>query len=161
MYGPISPSIRQLDPKDPTHPLCPVRVYKHLLARTSGNGFSSKFLWDHGRSKEKVNTSQLSKSFIKAVEYAQAYANVPKAASIGPHQGRKLAASYGFMRCNNLHDEELLMQEMGFSCLSVMRRVYINPVPPLRHKCVVPGGTYIPGVSRTVPYRPYRTVAPL
>ena len=122
MFGPVSPSIRPLDPKDPTHPLCPVRVYKHLLARTSGNGFSSKFLWDHGRFKEKVNIPKLSRSFIKAVEYAQDYANVPKASSIGPHQGRKLAASYGFMRCNNLHEEELLMQEMGFSSLSVMSR---------------------------------------
>ena len=81
------PPFRQLDPQDPSHPLCPVRVYKHLLERTSGRGFSSKFLWDHGHSKEKVNTSKLSRSFIKAVEYAQAYANVPKAASIGPHQG--------------------------------------------------------------------------
>ena len=81
---------------------------------------------------------------------------MPRAISIGPHQGRKLAASYGFMRCNSLRDEEFLMQEMGFSSLRVMRQVYINPVPPLNHKCVVPGGIYIPGCARTDPYRPYR-----
>ena len=156
IFGPISPSIRQLDPQDPSHPLCPVRVYKHLLERTSGAGFSSRFLWDHGPSKDRVNIPRLSRSFIKVVEHAQAYAQVPKASSIGPHQGRKLAASYGFMRCESLRDEEFLMQEMGFSSLQVRRRVYINPVPPLTHRCVVPGGTYIPGVTRMVPYRPYR-----
>ena len=161
IFGLISPSIRQLDPQDPSHPLCPVRVYKHLLERTSGAGFSSKFLWDHGHSKDRINIPKLSRSFIKAVEYAQAYANVPKAQSIGPHQERKLAASYRFMRCETLRDEEFLMQEMGFSSLQVMRRVYINPVPPLTHKCVVPGGTYIPGITRTVPYRPYRHSVPL
>ena len=136
-------------------------MYIHLLERTSGAGFSSKFLWDHGHSKDRINIPKLSRSFIKAVEYAQAYANVPKAQSIGPHQGRKLAASYGFMRCETLCDEEFLMQEMGFSSLQVMRRVYINPVPPLTHKCVVPGGTYIPGITRTVPYCPYRHSVPL
>ena len=85
-----------------------------------------------------------------------AYAYVPKAPSISPHQGRILAASYGFMRCESLRDKEFLMQEMGFSSLQVMRRVYIYPVPPLTHRCVVPGGTYIPGTTRTVPYRPFR-----
>ena len=103
----------------------------------------------------------MSRSFIKVVEYAQAYANVPRAPSIGPHQGRKLAASYGFMRCESLRDEEFLMQEMGFSSLKVMRRVYINLVPTLTHKCVVPGGTYIPGITRMVPYCSYRGTAPL
>ena len=155
IFAPISP-IRQLDPLEPSHPLCPVRVYKHLLERTSGAGFSSKYLWDHGPSKDRVNIPRLSKTFIKVVEQAQAYAQVPRALSIGPHQGRKLAASYGFMRCNSLRDEEYLMQEMGFSSLQVMRRVYINPVPPLNHRCVVPGGTYIPGYTRTDPYRPFR-----
>ena len=85
-----------------------------------------------------------------------AYVYVPKAPSISPHQGRMLAASYGFMRCESLRNEEFLMQEMGFSSLQVMRRVYIYPVPPLTHRCVVPGGTYIPGITRTVPYRPFR-----
>ena len=28
--------------------------------------------------------------------------------------------------------------------------------PPLTHKCVVPGGTYFPGVTRTVSFRPFR-----
>ena len=152
----ISPSIRQLDPLVPSHPLCPVRAYRYLLERTSGASFSSRFLWDHGRHKEQVNVQRLTKTFIKVVECAQDYAHVPRAISIGPHQGRKLAASYGFMRCNSLQDEEFLMQEMGFSSLRVMRQVYINPVPPLNHKCVVPGGIYIPGCARTDPYRPYR-----
>ena len=153
----ISPSIRQLDPRVPSHPLCPVRAYRCLLERTSGSNFSSRFLWDHGRHKERVNVQRLSRFFINVIVCSQEFAQIPRAASIGPHQGRKLAASYGFMCCNSLRDEQILMQALGCSSLQVMRRVYINPVPPLRHACVVPGGVYIPGCTRTIPYRPYRS----
>ena len=153
----ISPSIRQLDPRVPSHPLCPVRAYRCLLERTSGSNFSSKFLWDHGRHKERVNVPRLSRFFTKVIVCSQEFAQIPRAASIGPHQGRKLAASYGFMCCNSLRDEQILMQALGCSSLQVMRRVYINPVPPLSHACVVPGGVYIPGCTRTIPYRPYRS----
>ena len=153
----ISPSIRQLDPRDPSHPLCPVRAYRYLLERTAGPGFSSRFLWDHGSHKDQVNVQRLSDTFIKVIVCSQDYAHAPRAESIGPHQGRKLAASYGFMCCNSLSDEKILMQDMGCSSLQVLRKVYINPVPPLSYPCVVPGGIYIPGHTRTVPYRPYRT----
>ena len=153
----ISPSIRQLDPRDPSHPLCPVRAYRYLLERTAGPGFSSRFLWDHGSHKDQVNVQRLSDTFIKVIVCSQDYAHAPRAESIGPHQGRKLAASYGFMCCNSLSDEKILMQDMGCSSLQVLRKVYINSVPPLSYPCVVPGGIYIPGHTRTVPYRPYRT----
>ena len=155
-YASISPSIKQLDPKNPSHPLCPVRAYRHLLERTTGPRFSSNFLWDHGPHKERVNVKRLTDSFNKVVVCSQDYAQAPRASSIGPHQGRKYAASYGFMCCNSIEDEKILMQDMGCSSLVVLRKVYINPVPPLTHPCVVPGGIYIPGHTRTAPYRPYR-----
>ena len=47
------------------------RVYIHPLVCTSSAGFSSKFLWDHGQFKNRVNIPRLSSSFIKIVAYAQ------------------------------------------------------------------------------------------
>ena len=154
-FASISP-IRQLDPGFPSHPLCPVRAYLQLLERTAGPGFSPRYLWDHGPDKELVRVKKLSDTFTNVVVCSQDYAHAPRASSIGPHQGRKYAASYGFLCCNSIEDEKILMQDMGCSSLVVMRQTYINPVPPLSHPCVVPGGIYIPGQTRTVPYRPYR-----
>ena len=155
-FSATSPSIRQLDPEFPSHPLCPVRAYRQLLARTSGPGFSNTYLWDHGPDKERVSVRRLTATFCNLITSSQEYAHVPGASSIGPHQGRKYAASYGFLCCNSLEDEKILMQAMGCSSLVVMRQTYINPVPPLSLPCVVPGGVYIPDQARTVPYRPYR-----
>ena len=151
---PSCPSISPLAVKGKEdRSLCPVRAFRIFRDRTSGTGFSKVFLWDHLSNKEKVNVSKLTRTFIQAVEFSQTHAGIFGNPAIGPHQGRKLAASYGLLLCNNLRDERALMHAMGFSSLSVLRKVYINNVPPLSHKCVVPGGTYIPGVSRDTPYR--------
>ena len=151
---PSCPSISPLAVKGKEdRSLCLVRAFRIFRDRTSGTGFSKVFLWDHGSNKEKVNVSKLTRTFIQAVEFSQTHAGIFGNPAIGPHQGRKLAASYGLLLCNNLRDERALMHAMGFSSLSVLRKVYINNVPPLSHKCVVPGGTYIPGVSRDTPYR--------
>lgn len=155
-FAATSPSIRQLDPEFPSHPLCPVRAYRQLLARTAGPNFSNTYLWDHGSDKEQVNVTKLSNTFRDLVAASQDYAHVPDAGAIGPHQGRKYAASYGFLCCNSLEDERKLMQAVGCSSLVVLRQTYINPVPPLSLPCVVPGGVYIPDQARTTPYRPYR-----
>ena len=130
--------------------LCPVRVYHAFLDRTNGPR-SSKFLWDHGA--DKANIPKLSRIFNECVKLSLQHSRVINEPSIGPHQCRKLAASYGLLLCESSHDEMRLMRTMGFSSLSVLRRVYMNRVPPLDHACVVPGGTYHPGVTRLKSYR--------
>ena len=84
-FGPSIPSIRMLDYRDPNNVLCPIRAYHHYLSRTTGPQFSKFYLWDHGDDKEKVNTPKLSRTFIKTVENAYAYANLSKLKPIGPH----------------------------------------------------------------------------
>ena len=78
----ISPSIRQLDPRVPSHPLCPVRAYRQLLERTAGPGFSSRYLWDHGPHKERVNVKRHSDTFIKVIVCSQDYAHAPRATDL-------------------------------------------------------------------------------
>ena len=95
--------------------------------------------------------------FIKAVEGALDSAGTSCSLTIGPHHGRKLAASYGFLFCNSRVDELKLMQDMGYSSLRLMRQVYIREVPPLRLNCIVPGSTTSPDTLRRVPYRLYRS----
>ena len=153
-FGPTSPSIRMLDFNDPDNVLCPVRAYRHYLARTTAPQFSKYYLWDYGDDKEKINILKLSRTFIKTVENAHTYANLSKPKPIGPHQARKLAASYGILLCNNVLDEQHLMQDMGYSSLGAMKKVYIREVPTLRCNCIVPGGT-VAASTRSIPYTPY------
>ena len=152
---PSCPSITPLNTDVPTaSSLCPVRAYNIYLDRTSSFPGSSKVhLWDHGKFKEVVNIQGLSRKFIKLVEFSRIEAGIFDNTSIGPHHCRKLAASYGSLLCANLGDETNLMWKMGFSSPKVLRKVYIKHVPPLAHTCVLPNGTYIPGVSRSSYYR--------
>ena len=134
--------------------LCPVRAYTIYHRRTAGAGFSKNFLWDHGTHKEKVNVQGLACKFAKLVRYAKTNAGIHNADPVGPHQCRKLAASYGSLLCHRLKDEVRLRVRMGFSSLSDLRRGYIQNVsPPLSHAVVFPGGTYTSGKSRNTYYR--------
>ena len=133
--------------------LCPVRAYHAFLDKTNGPSFSKKFLWDHGINKEIVNISKLTRPFNECVKRSLRFCRVQNEPPIGPHQCRKLAASYGLLLCDSSQDEMRLMRTMGFSTLSVLRRVYMNRVPPLDHACVVPGGTYRPGITHHTGYR--------
>ena len=66
---------------------------------------------------------------------------------MGPHQMRKFAASYSalIMRFINL-PQKILLDRMGCKTMSVLNRTYINKVPRLNFKAVVPVGTFSPVV---------------
>ena len=136
--------------------LCPVRAYNIYIKRTSGEGFSDLFLWYHGKNKGKVNVQSISAIFSNLVRQAKRSAGIMNNDPIGPHQCRKLAASYGALLCNSERDENRLRERMGFSALSVLRKVYIRDVPPLTHAFVTPGGIYTPGKARSRFYRANR-----
>ena len=143
---PDQPYIEEIEGEDKR--LCPVRAYDEYMDRTRGK--FGKFLWDHSPS-SKPNTPKITNLVISAIASAIRHAGIRAAPKKGPHQFRKLGASYGRLLCKHPKDEDFLKNILGFSSLNVMRKVYIKRVPRLAHACVVPGGTYIPGVSPTVP----------
>ena len=86
-------------------------------------------------------TKMLQTTVLQARQRAGDMAFVP----MGPHQVRKLAASYSALMVGSSSEGELkLMERMGCSSMSVLRRVYIKEVPSLNFKCVLPVGTFIP-----------------
>ena len=143
---PDQPYIEEIEGGDKR--LCPVRAYDEYMDRTRGK--FGRFLWDHSPS-DKPNTPKITNLVISAIASAIRHAGIRAAPKKGPHQFRKLSASYGRLLCKRPKDEDFLKNILGFSSLNIMRKVYIKRVPRLAHACVVPGGTYIPGVSPTVP----------
>lgn len=143
---PDQPYIQEIEGEDKL--LCPKRAYDEYLDRTHGQ--FGKFLWDHSPRNE-PDTSKISRLVVSSISSALRRAGLPIPQRIGPHQFRKLAASYGRLLCKRHKDETFLMNVLGFSSVNVMRKVYIKKVPHLAHACVVPGGTYIPGVSPRYP----------
>ena len=155
-FTPTFPSISPIESNSPTIlSLCPVRAYKVYIKRISESpGMqSNNFLWDHGKDKNKVSIPLLSRKFIKLVEYSRIEMGIFDTINIGPHHTRKLAASYGARMCKNLEEEETLREKMGFSALKILRKVYINFVPPLDFICVLPMGVFYPGISNNNYYR--------
>ena len=153
---PNCPSIYPLVVGPQGNKLCPVRAYNIYIERTSGEGFSDVFLWYHGKNNGKVSVQTISAIFSNLVRQAKRSAGIINNDPIGPHQCRKLAASYGALLCNSERDENRLRERMGFSALSVLRKVYIRDVPPLTHRFVTPGGIYTPGRARSRFYRANR-----
>ena len=90
-----------------------------------------------------LRQSQLSKVFIDLVtEALMASGSHRNNISIGPHQGRKFAASLSkfYLKCS---DEELALW-MGCKTIKVLQKHYINEVPRVRFRCVVPMGIVSP-----------------
>ena len=154
-FSPEPPSIEALNSPNPNdNLLCPVRAFRIYLERISKVPKMSNIihLWDHGKNKGRVNIQKLSRIFIKVVEYSRIHSGIFENTSVGPHQSRKWAASYGSKLCNNESDEIKMRVKMGFSSLNILRKVYIHDVPPLTIACVFPGGTYLPNTN----YKYYR-----
>ena len=83
--------------------------------------------------------------FINCVINSLDFAHVPCEVDIGPHQMRKLAASYSYKLA--LGDPSLtakMQERMGCKSMVILQKSYINPVPQLDSKCVLPVGTYYP-----------------
>jgi len=66
---------------------------------------------------------------------------------IGPHQMRKFAASYSAKMINSsVEGERKLMERMGCKTMSVLKRHYINNIPCVSLKMVIPVGTCVPDI---------------
>ena len=64
---------------------------------------------------------------------------------VGPHQMRKLAASYSATMLNdNRANEMMLLERMGYKSMTVIKKCYIAHVPKISFKFVIPLGTYKP-----------------
>ena len=123
--------------------LCPVRSLNTYLSMIGGGPRYSvnSPLWSYDI---KGLTKMLQTTVLQSRQRVGAMELVP----MGPHQVRKLAASYSAQMLGSSSASELkLMERMGCSSMSVLRRVYIKDVPCLNFKCVLPVGTFIPTVT--------------
>ena len=126
--------------------LCPVRAYSIFLDRSSQwldslpTPQRHEFLWAHHSSPTPRNAKSLSALFISLVRDCRFLHRLPADISIGPHQMRKLAASYA---ARVGQQESQVLSVMGFSSPKVFRKNYVAWVPPLLVSCVLPGGTHI------------------
>ena len=122
--------------------LCPVKALQSYLAiiRPVTGSAKNQPLWSY-------NTVDLSKMFVSTVRRARRMAGDTADIPMGPHQMRKFAASYSalIMRSINL-PQKILLDRMGCKTMSVLNRTYINKVPRLNFKAVVPVGTFSPVV---------------
>ena len=140
-FRPKFPSIERLD-SDSIRDLwlCPVRALNTYLSMIGGGPRYSvnSPLWSYDI---QGLTKMLQTTVLQARQRAGDMALVP----MGPHQVRKLAASYSAQMIGSSSTKERkLMERMGCSSMSVLRRVYIKEVPCLNFKCVLPVGTFSP-----------------
>ena len=125
--------------------LCPVRALNTYLSMVRGGPRYSinAPLWSQ-------TGKGLSGLFTSTVLQARHHAGVMDDSPVSPHQMRKLAASYSArMIGSSASGERRLMDRMGCSSMNVLKRTYINDVPVLGFKVVLPAGTFIP-VEATV-----------
>ncbi|CAL4063514.1 unnamed protein product, partial [Meganyctiphanes norvegica] len=127
--------------------LCPVRAYNIYLDRTTHwldevpLAHRHRFLWTLQDPTRSPSIRVLSECFKSLVKDARHLNGIFSQVQIGPHQMRKLSASYA----DQVGQEETrVMRIMGFSSLSILRKNYVAWVPPLQVPCVLPGGTFLP-----------------
>ena len=143
-FQPKLPSIERLD-SDCIQDLwlCPVRALNTYLGMIGGGPrFSiNSPLWSY-------DVKGLTKMFQTTVFQARQHGGDVAIVPMGPHQVRKLAASYSAQMVESSSASELkLMERMGCSSMSVLRRVYVKDVPCLNFKCVLPVGTFVPTIE--------------
>ena len=145
-FQPILPSFERMASDSETDLLlCPVRAFNTYLGMIRGGPrFSINApLWSH-------DNKGLTSLFKSTVFQARHHAGVLESVSVGPHHMRKLAASYSAkMIGSSTAGERKLMDRMGCASMNVLKRTYINNVPNLSHKVVLPAGTFIPTTNIT------------
>ena len=129
------PSISSMDTESSQDQLlCPVRAWKIFKDKRPADCPPDSF-WG-------IDTRALSARFISLVTDARKSVGLSGKISTGPHQMRKLAASYGMkFLCSSVDDQLLLAKRMGWASLSVLKKAYLDNVPELGISCVVPLGT--------------------
>ena len=126
--------------------LCPVRAYDILVSRSldliEDVPLSQRHhrLWVNPRSLLPASKGSLSRWFFNLVVASRHHLGVFCPVSVGPHQMRKLAASYSSLLGQ---DEDTVLRVMGFSSRSVFRKNYVAWVPPLTVPCMLPGGPFL------------------
>ena len=122
--------------------LCPIRSLQAYLAVLQPNPRLARTrpLWN-------LSTAELTRLFISTTNQARSSAGDVAETSVGPHMMRKFAASYSslMMRAENI-GEKMLLDRMGFKSMTVVKRTYINKVPRLTFKSVLPVGTFSPSL---------------
>ena len=126
---------------------CPVRAFLIYYERSADwfrthSPLDNVKLWVLPKSSNPLSIGKIAKIFKELVVDSRYYHDLPvNGISITPHQMRKFAASYSHKVGQ---DEETVRVAMGFSSVSILRKCYIADVPPLRHPCVLPGGSFSP-----------------
>ena len=144
-----TPSISSMDSAHSSDRLlCPVRAFRIYLERSQEwlDGVPlllrlHSSLWSFPDSGVQVPTCVLSSWFRNLVVDSQRLNGLPVPKDIGPHQVRKLAASYARKAGQA---EPLVQRVMGFSSRVILRKNYVADVPPIHFPCVLPGGTFLP-----------------
>ena len=142
-FHPESPSIAYLN-RENSHSLCPVRAYRMYLRSSSvlsGCISSQERLWLPVKGSVCVDERKLTYLFKSVVFEALQTQNILDVVSIGPHQVRKLAASYSLKFGQ---DVKFVLRVMGFSSDVIFRKNYVADVPELLFPCVLPGGPVFP-----------------
>ena len=147
LFAASPPSVRRMT--SPVHKdrlLCPVRAYDILLRRSldlvEDVPLSRRHhrLWIHPRTLGPVSKGSLTRWFVDLVVASRRHAGLLEPVSVGPHQMRKLAASYSSLLGQ---DEDLVVRVMGFSSKFIFRKNYVARVPPLTVPCMLPGGPFL------------------
>ena len=146
-FQPGCPSIRRMTSVlDRDKLLCPVRAYTTYFHRTwellddAPLSRRHQRLWLHPRSLRPLSKGTLTRWFIDLVLESRRLNGLLEPVSVGPHQMRKLAASYSSLVGQ---DEEEVVRVMGFSSCRIFRKNYVAHVPPLLVPCVLPGGPFL------------------
>ena len=140
-FQPIDPSISKLESDDSDRLLCPVRAWEIFSLRRARviNHVNNDCFWT-------LSLNSLSRVLISLVAASRRFSDCATSVAIGPHHLRKFAASYSkTFLVRSIKHEKLLVRQMGCSSISVLKRVYINQVPPVKFTCVLPLGTLFAG----------------
>ena len=85
--------------------------------------------------------------FISTTLQAKHFSGELEEVAIGPHHMRKFAASYSARMINvSAATEKKVMERMGCKTMNVLKRHYINNIPNIKFKTVIPAGTFVPSV---------------
>ena len=135
LFPATPPSIRRMSsgvPRDRL--LCPVRAYDILVSR------SLDMIEDVPLSQRHHRLWVNPRNLLPASKASRRHHGDFGPLTVGPHQMRKLAASYSSLLGQ---DEDTVLRVMGFSSRSVFRKNYVAWVPPLTVPCMLPGGPFL------------------
>ena len=140
-FKPKHPIIDELDTGGNDNiQLCPIRAFNIYVNKVNGSGrHSGKVpLW-------KQDIADLTELFNGVVTDSFKFVNLVVGDNVGPHQMRKFAASYSHvMLLENPALERRLLDRMGFASMVILKKNYVDNVPDLYTRCVLPVGTFIP-----------------